>query len=108
MRKKTYEFDAYEIQNQFRSFLIQNGIVPFDDTLYFTPDGLIHRFRTHDDNPSETSGAYCLYARDWPAGWAQDWRNTMPVSWCFPREALNLEGKSFFTQKKYEEALCYH
>ena len=104
-RKKNYDFDAYEIQNQFRSFMIQNGIVPFDSELYFTPDGLIHRFRTQDDSNGETSGAYCLYARDWPAGWCQDWRKGASISWSFPKDALNQEGQSFFTKKRYEEAL---
>ena len=102
---KSYDFDYYEIQNQVRSFLILNGIVPFDPELPIITDGMIHRFRTQDDATGETSGAYCIYARDWPAGWVQDWRIGNAITWSFPREALNDEGKKFFTQKKYDKAL---
>ena len=106
MNHKHYEFDSFEIQKQFRLFLIQNGIVPFELELYFTPDGLIHRFRTQDDTQSEKSGAFCLFAQDWPAGWVEDWRNGKgAINWSFPREALNQEGKSFFSEKIYKEAV---
>ena len=30
---KSYDFDFYEIQKQVRSFLFQNGIIPFDQDL---------------------------------------------------------------------------
>ena len=92
-----YNFDFYDIQQQVIAFMLQNGIFPYDQNMPISTDGRIHRFRTHDDDAGDKSGAYCIFYDGWPAGFVQDWRNhTGAITWSFPRENLNQEGQSFF------------
>lgn len=100
-----YSFNDWEIQQQVLAFMLQNGIVPYDPNINIIIDGCIHRFRVQGDSQSDTSGAYCIFADSWPAGWIEDWHNGNAVKWSFPRDKLNDEAKSFFDDKKYKEAL---
>jgi phage/plasmid primase-like uncharacterized protein len=86
-----FYFSDYDIQQQIIAFMLQNGIVPYDQDMLINTDGLLHRFRTQDDTQGETSGAYCIFADNWPAGWVQDWRKGQAINWSFPRELLDEE-----------------
>lgn len=75
--------------------MLQNGIVPFDHSLFISADGQIRRFRTHDDAQGETSGAYCIFSEHWPAGWVEDWRNGKGAINCsFSRRLCNSINKN--------------
>ena len=101
-----YTFSYYDIQQQVIAFMLQNGIIPYDQNMPISTDGRIHRFRTRDDDSSDKSGAYCIFYDTWPAGWVEDWRNhTGAITWAFPRDNLNQEGQSFFDDAKYKKAL---
>lgn len=101
-----YSFNLDDIQQQVIQFMLQNGIVPYDQDMLISADGNIHRFRTRYDAQSETSGAYCIFSEHWPAGWVEDWRNGKgAINWSFSRDALNDEAQAFFSNKRYNEAL---
>ena len=101
-----YSFNLDDIQQQVITFMLQNGIIPFDQNMLISADGHIHRFRTRYDDAGETSGAYCIFSEHWPAGWVEDWRNGKgAINWSFSRDALNDEARSFFNDKQYNEAL---
>ena len=68
-----FQFSNFDIQQQLLAFMLHNGIVPYDQNMPIITDGLIHRFRTHDDAHDDKSGTYCIYAQDC-TGWVQDWR----------------------------------
>lgn len=100
-----YIFDEDTICSRFLDFLRQNDLEPADPYEHFTLDGQLHRYKTHGDKGSETSGAYCVFSEHWPAGWAQDWRKGDAITWCFKRDDLDNEGRSYFDEAKYQEAL---
>ena len=101
-----FKFSDYDIQQQVIQFMLQNGIIPYDQNMLIDTDGNIHRFRTRDDDAGETSGAYCIFSEHWPAGWVEDWRNGKgAINWSFSRDALNDEAQAFFSNKRYNEAL---
>ena len=101
-----FQFNDFDIQQQVLAFMLQNGIVPFDDNLHIITDGHIHRFRLQNEKQGDKAGAYCIFSDGWPAGWIEDWRsNKGAISWTFNRDALNHEAQSFFDDAKYKEAL---
>lgn len=76
-------YNFQDVQNQFLEFMIQNGIVPYNQNLNIAIDNKIHRFRTQEDAPGKKSGAYRIFDGACPAGWVQDWRKGPPITWCF-------------------------
>ena len=100
-----YSFNNWDIQQQVLEFMRQNNIIPYDPNLNIIIDGCIHRFRVQGDSQGDTSGAYCIFSDDWPAGWVEDWHHRHSVNWSFQRDKLNDDGKSFFDEKRYKEAL---
>ena len=100
-----YSFNNWDIQQQVLEFMRQNNIIPYDPNLNIIIDGCIHRFRVQGDSQGDTSGAYCIFSEHWPAGWVEDWHHRHSVNWSFQRDKLNDDGKSFFDEKRYKEAL---
>ena len=81
----TIQIPDSEIESQFRDFMKLHNCEAFG-ALSLVMDGQIHRYRTVDDKKtSQRSGAYCLFAEGWPAGWVQNWRNGEAISWRFER-----------------------
>lgn len=100
-----YNFKEDEIRRQVLDLMHQNSIAPYGD-IDIQLDGKVHRFRTADDKPSEKSGGYFVDITEWPFGFVQDWRlNQQHIDFSFKRERLDEEGKKFFDDKKYNEAI---
>ena len=99
-----YKFNDNEVRQQFLDFMQANDCEPIED-LYIQLDGKIHRYKVRGDKSGDKSGAYCIFSDHWPAGWVQNWRNGAAISWCYERDRLNDEGKSYFTDEKYKKAL---
>ena len=98
-----YNFNLDDIRTQVLDFMRANDIDPPDEPLII--DGLLHRYKTKRDHHGETSGAYCIFPEDWPAGWVQDWRKGDAITWSFDREKLGGEAKSFFDDERYKKAV---
>jgi len=73
--------DERIIEFQFYQDLARYGITPRQS---FSPimDGKIHRFATAQDKGSEKSGAYRIYANEWPAWQIQDYRQHKQMIKC--------------------------
>ena len=100
-----YQFNEDEVKEQVLDLMRQNGITSYEK-LDIQLDGKVHRFRTADDKPSEKSGGYFIDMTEWPFGFVQDWRVTQQhIDFSFKRERLDEEGKKFFDDKKYNEAI---
>ena len=99
-----YTFNENDIRQQLLDFMQANNCEPSED-LYIQLDGKIHRYNVRGDKPSDKSGAYCVFSDHWPAGWVQNWRNGAAISWCYERDNLNDEGKTYFTDEKYKQAM---
>mgnify|MGYP002624051317 FL=1 len=99
-----YKFNDNEVRQQFVDFMQANDCEPIED-LYIQLDGKIHRYKVQGDKSGDKSGAYCIFSDHWPAGWVQNWRNGAAISWCYERDRLDDEGKSYFTDEKYKKAL---
>lgn len=100
-----YRFNEDEIRKQVLELMRQNGIKPYEQ-LDIQLDGKVHRFRTADDKISEKSGGYFVDITEWPFGFIQDWRlNQQHIDFSFKRERLDEDGKKFFDDKKYNEAI---
>lgn len=99
-----YNFSQYEIEQQILEAMRVSSLEPAEN-ITFSFDGQIHRYKVQGDKSSEHSGAYCVWADNWPAGWIRNWRTGEHITWCFNRDRLDDEGKSYFDNKKYEEAI---
>ena len=99
-----YKFNEDEVRQQFSDFMQANDCEPIED-LYIQLDGKIHRYKVRGDKSGDRGGAYCIFSDHWPAGWVQNWRNGAAISWCYERDNLNDEGKSYFNDEKYKQAM---
>lgn len=99
-----YDFDSIHIQNEVLAFMHAHDIYPAEDLLIHI-DGSLHRFKTREDKAGDTSGAYCIFIDEWPAGWVQDWRKGDAITWSLKRDNLDEKAKSFWDDAKYNEAL---
>ena len=101
-----YNFNNDHIRRSVLDFMRQNDILPAnlqDQDIIL--DGVLHRFRTREDNQGETTGAYCIFLDHWPAGWVQDWRKGDSIPWSFKRDELDDNGKSYFDDETYKRNL---
>jgi putative DNA primase/helicase len=71
----------YDIERQVVSFMQEHGITPPRDGLII--DGQTHRYAVEADRHGSKSGAYCIHADGWPAGWMQDFHLGGAVKWRF-------------------------
>ena len=94
-----YTFNEADIQAQVLDFISSVGIKPLE-TLSINSDGNIHRFSVEGDRGSEKAGAYCIFSDGWPAGWIKDWRLGVTYNWSFTKEALDDEGKNYFSDSE--------
>ena len=99
----SYQFNDDDIERFFLQAITSSSCEPAG-TLSIVIDSEIHRYRVEGDKSSEKSGSYAVYNDGWPGGWAKNWRTGETVTWGFPREALDEEGKAYFTKENYEEA----
>ena len=99
-----YKFNKDDIRQQFLDFMQANDCEPTED-LYIQLDSKIHRYNVRGDKASDKSGAYCIFSDHWPAGWVLNWRNGAAISLCYERDNLNDEGKTYFTDEKYKQAM---
>ena len=101
-----YTFNTHEIEEQIIDAISATSAQP-SGNISLHIDGAIHRYKVEGDRGSEESGsgAYCIWTDNWPCGWFRNWRTGEHVTWFFNREKLNDEGKSYFTDDKYQELL---
>ena len=100
-----YVFNTDEIRAQALEFLRSNNIEPVDSYIYI--DGQLHRYKLHGDKTGQKSGAYCFFSDNWPAGWAMSWKTgkNSVLTWAFARDKLDGDGKSYFSDEKYQAAI---
>ena len=94
-----FHISDLEIEEQVLNFMDQLGIAPVDDR-HIIIDGNIHRYRCEGDKRGETSGAYCIFNDNWPAGFVQDWRKNIKSDWAFNIKDLPIEHKQFLNSDK--------
>lgn len=97
-----YNFDAFDIEQQFLLFLRNNNIEPIDN-ISFISDGELHRYRLNGDSKSETSGAYILHCDGLPSGFAQDWRSGTKLNWSYDTTSLSEEQRSYFNSDEFKK-----
>ena len=100
-----YNFNFDEITAQVLELMRQLNCEPRDNyTLKL--DGQIHRYPIIGDKYGQTTGAYCIFTDNWPAGWLHNWRTGEHVTWSFDRNRLDDDGRVYFSdEKKYQEML---
>ena len=94
-----FHISDFEIEEQVLNFMDELGIAPIDDR-HIIIDGNIHRYRCEGDKRGETSGAYCIFNDNWPAGFVQDWRKNIKSDWAFNIKDLPIEHKQFLNSDK--------
>ena len=99
-----YNFDYYDIQQRVLQFMRERNLEPDSSENLFL-DGVLHRYKTREDKGGETSGAYCIFIDEWPAGWVQDWRKGDAITWALKHEELDDDGRKYFNKEKYDEAI---
>ena len=87
-----------EIENQVLEFMDNYEISPAERHLKI--DGVLHRYKTLDDKGSATSGAYCIYPDNLPAGFVQDWRSGIKLTWFFRMDGLSQEQQEYLNSPK--------
>ena len=97
----TFSFSNSDIKQQVLHFLDTLGIPPHDQNDIII-DGVRHRYRTRDDKPSQTSGAYQFYDDGLPAGWAMDWNDGTIHLWHFDTSGLSKEQQTYFNSKEFK------
>lgn len=90
-----------DIEAQFLDFMRDNKCEPVG-SISLIMDGKIHRYKVTGDKSGDKSGAYCVFAEGWPAGWCQNWRNGAAINWSFNREGL----KNPISDSEYKNALA--
>ena len=98
--RKTFEHN--DILKQVLDFLAKCGIEPYSES-DIVMDSTLHRFRTRDDKPSETSGAILIHTDGWPAGYVQDWRKGIKENWKYDITGLDDEQKKYFNSEEYKK-----
>ncbi len=96
----SYNIDERLIEAQFFESLQKAGIKPREE---FNPimDGQLHRFSTEGDKYGATSGAYIIYADNWPHWYIKDFRITANkmLHFSFDKEALSREDRRAIYQE---------
>ena len=100
-----YNFNNDEIQRQVLELMQRLELEPRDNSI-LQLDGQIHRYPIRGDKNGQTTGAYCIFTDNWPAGWLHNWRTGEHVTWSFNRDRLDDNGRVYFSdEKKYQEML---
>ena len=97
-----YNFDDNDIRQQVLDFLASLGMQPHDERDIIL-DGELHRYRTHDDKPYQTSGAIRIHTDCWPAGFAQDWRKGVKENWKYEAPNLTDEQRTYFNSEEFKK-----
>ena len=98
----SYNFDYNDIKQQVLDFMRSLDIQPYDERKIII-DGELHRYRTHDDKASQTSGAYCIHIDGLPAGFVQDWRKGIKEDWHFDTSGLAAEQRTYFNSEEFRK-----
>ena len=87
-------YDDSNIIEQFKSAMLQAGVIPKDSGMDFKIDGNLHRFEIEGDKNGSTSGAYKIYDSGYcPAGYFQDWRRQIKQTWRYDTKQLTTEQR---------------
>lgn len=97
-----YDFDAEDIRRQLLDYLTSLDIQPYDESEIIL-DGELHRYRVHDEARGHTSGAVCIHADNWPAGFVQDWRKGIKENWKYDVSSLNDEQRTYFNSEEFRK-----
>ena len=98
----SYNFDYSDIKQQVLDFMRSLDIQPYDERKIII-DGELHRYRTHDDKASQTSGAYCIHTDGIPAGFVQDWRKGIKEDWRFDTSGFIGEKRAYFNSEEFRK-----
>lgn len=100
-----FDFSTTEIQEQALTFMRDNDLAPRDERdKYLKLDGQLHRYAVEGDKHGETSGVYVLHSDGFPAGYFQNWRTGVKLSWRFNATNLTQEQRDYLNSDEYRKA----
>lgn len=100
-----FDFSTTEIQEQALTFMRDNDLAPRDERdRYLKLDGQLHRYAVEGDKHGETSGVYVLHSDGFPAGYFQNWRTGVKLSWRFNATNLTQEQRDYLNSDEYRKA----
>lgn len=100
-----FNFSESEVKEQALTFMRDNELAPRDERdTYLKLDGQLHRYAVEGDKHGETSGAYVLHSDGFPAGYFQNWRTGVKLSWRFNATNLTQEQRDYLNSDEYRKA----
>ena len=99
-------FSDFDIEQQVLAYMDKLGVspAPYEKLIL---DGQLHRYDILGEKRGKLQGAYCIHTDCFPpyykpAGFIQDWKHNIKVTWSFDTSGFPKEQLDYFNSDEYK------